>query len=635
MLITNVEGLPKGSNKKVDAICDFCGTEVKVSYKLYNRSFTKGNKFSCSRKCAYEKRKQILLESEGVENPSQLDRVKDKRKKTNIERFGVEQAFKSDTIKEKIKETNLKKYGVDNYTKTDEYKTRVKETNLKKYGVEWSLQSEEIKEKSKKTNLEKYGVEKASQSEEVKEKIKKTNLETYGYVSPLMSEEIQEKAKKTLRKNWGVDNPMKSDKIQEKAKKTNLERYGVEYYSQHKDFKDKLYRTNIERYGYDSYSKTDEYKERISNTNLELYGFESYSKTSEFKEKAKKSNIDKFGVNNIQQLPIFRKSKNKIDNDKNFIRYVGDGISLFGCEIGHEFEISSDNYLHRIYLKVPLCTICHPINKAISIKESQIYEFIDSIYEGEIMRSYRDELEIDIYLPELKLGFEFNGLYWHSSDKKDKNYHIDKTEHFKEREIRIIHIWEDDWTFKQEILKSMIKNIIGRTDRKIFARKCHVKEINDVRSVREFLDRNHIQGFVSSKVKLGLYHDSELVATMLFDKNEGRNKMKDNEWNLSRFCNKLNLSVVGGASKLLSYFIKEFNPERIISYADSDWSIGRLYFNLGFKNTSKTDPDYKYIVDGKRIHKSRFRKSKTGLSESDLDILKVYECGKIKFEKFT
>ena len=221
--------------------------------------------------------------------------------------------------------------------------------------------------------------------------------------------------------------------------------------------------------------------------------------------------------------------------------------------------------------------------------------------------------------------------YIHSSDKKDKNYHIDKTEYFKKRGIRIVHIWEDDWTYKQDIVKSIIRNLIGKTNNKIYARKCQVKEIKDVKLVRKFLDENHIQGFVSSKIKLGLYYNSELVSIMLFDKNEGRKKMKESEWNLSRFCNKLNLSVVGGASKLLSYF-KKYNLKRIVSYADNDWSIGELYLKLGFKEVNKTNSDYKYIVEGKRIHKSRFRKSKTGISESNIDLLKVYDCGKIKFE---
>ena len=113
---------------------------------------------------------------------------------------------------------------------------------------------------------------------------------------------------------------------------------------------------------------------------------------------------------------------------------------------------------------------------------------------------------------------------------------------------------------------------------------------------------------------------------------KGRKKMKETEWNLNRFCNKSGISVVGGASKLLNFFIKNYSPTRIISYSDKDWSSGNLYEKLGFKKTYETKPDYKYLVDFIRIHKSNFKKSVTGISESKLNLPRVWDCGKIKWE---
>ena len=231
----------------------------------------------------------------------------------------------------------------------------------------------------------------------------------------------------------------------------------------------------------------------------------------------------------------------------------------------------------------------------------------------------------------MKIGFEFNGLWWHSDKYKSKNYHIDKLNYFKNKGIRIIHIWEDDWTFRKEIVKSQIKNILN-LNTKIGARQCEIKEIKDVKSVKNFLNQNHIQGFVNSKIKIGLFHQNQLVVVMTFDQFEGRKKMKKNEWNLNRFCTLTNLNVIGGASKLLNFFIKEYKPSRIISYADKDWSKGEIYFKLGFNLVNETEPDYKYLVNNELIHKSRFRKSLTGISESKLYIPKVWNCGKIKFE---
>jgi hypothetical protein len=241
-------------------------------------------------------------------------------------------------------------------------------------------------------------------------------------------------------------------------------------------------------------------------------------------------------------------------------------------------------------------------------------------------------LEIDIYLPKINLGIEFNGLYYHSNKFKDKNYHLNKTKYFEERGIRIIHIWEDDWNYKKNIIMSQIKNWLNSTDNKIFARKCEVKEIKDSKIVSKFLNDNHIQGQVASSLKLGLYFKDELVSLMTFDHYEGRKKMLQNNWNINRFCNKLNYNIIGGASKLFKYFTKNYDVEKVISYSDKDWSLGELYKTLGFVKKSDSNPDYKYIIEGKRYHKSKFRKSKTGISESELEIIKIYDCGKIKWE---
>ena len=335
----------------------------------------------------------------------------------------------------------------------------------------------------------------------------------------------------------------------------------------------------------------------------------------------------------------FRKTNFKISNHTDYLEYLFNGISKFKCDkCQSEFEIKSDNFLKRFKSNLPLCTICYPINSG-SISQSQLEDFIQTIYNGEILKNYRDSLEIDIYLPDLGIGFEFNGLYWHSEEYKLRNYHSDKTNYFKKKGIRIIHIWEDDWIHKQNIIKSQIKSWLKKGDYRIYARKCEVREITVSNESNLFLDSNHIQGKVRSTIKLGLYHNEELVSLMTFDHFEGRNRMGDREWNLSRFCNLLETTVVGGASKLFIHFIKKYNPIRIISYADVDWSQGDLYHKLGFNLVSESPPDYKYIINNRRIHKSRFRKSRldTDLSESSYmssnGIKKIWDCGKLKFEK--
>lgn len=464
-----------------------------------------------------------------------------------------------------------------------------------------------------------------------------------------------------------------------KLKAYNIENYGVEYYSQHPDRNEKVKKTNLERYGVDHFSKSLLFKEKVSKTNLEKFGYENPfmdkeriqsifkekygvehpSQVKEFSDKIKASNLISTGYESALSSPIIRNKINKtnqlkydghpmkndnlrylntiIGRDKDYLSYEGNNISIFKCDKEHTFKISSDLYHNRLRNNLPLCTICYPIDENRSIKELELLDFIKSIYSDEVIHSYRNVLEIDIYLPNLKIGFEFNGLYWHSIEYKEKNYHLNKTNHFKEKGIKIIHIWEDDWDYKKEVIKSQIINWLGLNTNRIYARKCKVIEIN-IKDIRLFLNSNHIQGYVNSQRRYGLVYDNQIVSVISFDRFEGRKRMSDNEWNLNRFCNKLDINVIGGASKLLKHFIKENQPNRIISYSDKDWSTGDLYYKLGFNKISETDVDYKYIIENKRVHKSSFRKSNldTELSESNYmfesGIFKIYDCGKMKFE---
>ena len=94
----------------------------------------------------------------------------------------------------------------------------------------------------------------------------------------------------------------------------------------------------------------------------------------------------------------------------------------------------------------------------------------------------------------------------------------------------------------------------------------------------------------------------------------GNNKY---EWELLRFCNKLNTNIVGGASKLFNYFIKTHNPRSVVSYADRRWSIGKLYNTIGFEKYNESAPNYFYIINGKRYYRFNFRKSV---------LIKKYNC---------
>lgn len=528
--------------------------------------------------------KDIKLKDIIKVKPGELQKGSNALVNAKCDRCGIERNIKYQAYYKNI--NSCEDYPI--YTCDKCSHVKIKSTNRKKWGVDYFSQTDEYTEKFKSTMNDRYGVDYAQQSDDIKKKTKKTNLEKFGFENPFMDYEM---INHKFKEKWGVEHPSKSKEIKEKIEKT---------------------------------------KEK-NNTSLS---------SPKIREKIKETNKLRYGSNSPMQSDILR--DNIISNDVNYIRYLNENISEFRCDLGknHIFYITSSGYHNRKRSNLPICTVCNPIaiGDSQSIKEKEVYNFIKSNYKGKIIKSYRDGLESDIYLSDLKIGFEFNGLYWHSEEWKDKWYHLNKTKHFNKKDIKIIHIWEDDWTFKTNIVKSQIKNKIGITENKIFARKCEVKEIKDSKIATKFLNENHIQGRVNSKLKIGLYYKDELVSLMTFDNYEGRKKMPIGNWNINRFCNKLNTNVVGGASKLLAYFIKNYDVNRIISYADRDWSEGNLYKRLGFSKISESNPDYKYIVENKRIHKSRFRKSRlnTNLSESlemkKSQIPRIWDCGKIKWE---
>jgi hypothetical protein len=281
------------------------------------------------------------------------------------------------------------------------------------------------------------------------------------------------------------------------------------------------------------------------------------------------------------------------------------------------------------YNKRKFCNECY---HRTSSGEEDLLDFI-KLYEKNINRIKK----IDILIPDKNIGFEYNGLWWHSEKYKNNNYHLDKTNFYKEHNIKVFHIWEDDWLYKQDIVKSMISNVLGVTQNKIYARKCEIRLV-PVKDKTKFLDKNHIQGSVASKINLGLYYNDNLVSIMTFG--YGRNK----DFQLSRFCSKLNTNVVGGFSKLLVYFERNYGSQysEIKTFADRSWSNGDLYLKHGFELVRQTKPDYQYVVNGKRVRKQHFTHKK--LIEEGFDpnksereimlerkIYRIYDCGKLVY----
>lgn len=281
--------------------------------------------------------------------------------------------------------------------------------------------------------------------------------------------------------------------------------------------------------------------------------------------------------------------KNKYDYSKtNFIR-MNDSIVIV-CPLHGEFTQRAGNHIH-------LNNGCPHCAKLIttSTGEKQVVDFIRQNYNQEIIENDRtvlDGKEIDIYLPDIGLGIEYHGIYWHLETIRGKKYHFEKWRKAREKGVRLIQLYDTEWEQKQAIVQSKLRSILNKTKR-IGARKAKLVELTRY-DKDTFLDQNHLQGSDSSKIWMGLLCEDEIIACMTFGPSRFNKKY---DYELVRFCNKLNTSVIGGASKLLAAFRSRYTGS-IISYADKRHSDGGLYKSLGFRLDGETDPSFMYFHIG-------------------------------------
>lgn len=177
-----------------------------------------------------------------------------------------------------------------------------------------------------------------------------------------------------------------------------------------------------------------------------------------------------------------------------------------------------------------------------SSQEIELGNFIDSLNLNVIKNTQNIiQGELDFYFPDNNVAIEYNGCWLHSDKFKTKDYHYNKWKQCKDKGIQLIFIWEDELLYKQDIVYSLIKSKLGIYDTRIYARKTTVKEV-PYNIAREFINKNHLQGYSIDKIRLGLYYNDELVSIMTFGKS--RFKSNNDDIEIIRFCNKLNCQII-------------------------------------------------------------------------------------------
>ncbi len=401
------------------------------------------------------------------------------------------------------------------------------------------------------------------------------------YCSLSCSHQSEERNEK-IKKNSNVQ------KMLETSKKTNQAKYGKDYFFQTSQFKAKANETKISLYKDQNYNNTDKRKE----TCLERYGKEHSAQVQDV--------ITKIQATKSKKYPQLRDSEwLKKENKTKSITQIADEMNVAYRTVYLWFK--KHNVVPNFF------------SSDFGKEQQELQDFVTSL-NVEVQINDRNVIspkELDIYLPEHNVAIEYNGIYWHSEDKKR---HLTKYNLCKEKNIHLIQIWDVEWKTKKDIVKSIIKNKLGMSQ-KIHARKCKIVSI-DSSIAKKFLDDNHIQGNVNSSVRLGLMFENELVSVMTFGKSRFDKKYTHE---LLRFCNKLNTNVVGSFSKLLKHALNTVDMKTIQTFCDIRIFDGTVYEKNGFSFERQSTPGYFYYKSG--LIKSRYEFQKHKL----IDLLPVFD----------
>ena len=471
------------------------------------------------------------------------------------------------------------------------------------------------------------------------ESFKKTIDEKYGKNYFAEGSAAREKYKNTMLNKYGVDHNFKCEDTRISIKATMLEKYGTEHALRNSEILEKRNSTCIDRHGGLNFVQG----EKASNTNKTKYGNVNAMKNKGIAEKAAMSS----SITKQNEL------KEKLDKfNIKLLLYNSIRSKLFCAVCDNEFTNHPVSINYKLRNSINPCPSCNPPNMAGSRMEDELHDFISSIYDGVIKRNEREIFigtpkfsESDIFLPDIKVAFEFNGLYWHSEVYKTKEYHQEKSKYLLLKGIKLYNIWEDDWVYKKDLIKSMISATLNISTKRTYARKCTVLNVTQG-DYKKFCSDNHIKGYSTASVILGLYSENELLSIMSFSKTRKliESKKTKFEYEVIRSCTKKGNIVIGGVSKIISHFRKNIGNS-LVTYCDisfsPDWTT-TSYNKSGFSLVKITDPGYYWCIDGKRSNRLNWTKKKLvekGHSQDDtvdnimhgMGYYKIWDCGNYKF----
>lgn len=366
---------------------------------------------------------------------------------------------------------------------------------------------------------------------------------------------------------------------------------------------------------------------KAKETSLARYGVDNYAKTKEFSLSVQKRRAEYKRVNGFPVGAKHWTNQEVIYNKERFeLEYNLGGtdaiMQLTGCSRGIVYDYAIEYGIRE---------------RGVNIAEQEIIQFIESLGLSAVQNSRKiiSPFELDIFIESHNLAIEFNGLYWHSDEFKEKRYHLDKTEMCEAKGITLLHIFENEWRDFKDKWKSVIKTKLGLNS-KIHARKCKLVLI-DNKTAADFCEENHLQGKHGCSFAYGLYHNDNLVQVATFGKSRFSTEC---DLELIRMCTKMGYTVVGGASKITS------KVDSFISYANRRWSSGNVYSTINMQQLKPNPPTHAYVKGDKVYNRIQFlhHKLKYVLETYDEKLssmenmkengfTRIWDCGNLVFKK--
>ena len=283
------------------------------------------------------------------------------------------------------------------------------------------------------------------------------------------------------------------------------------------------------------------------------------------------------------------------------------------------------------------CFSCSPGGSAAQEELAKWIESLGFVVTRNIRKTLNG-LELDIFIESKKIAIEYNGLYWHSHVNKTQGYHNNKTLSAEQAGVKLMHVFEDEWRDRRNIIQSMISSRLGISQTTIAARKCVVRQLTKAER-KTFFEENHADGDVTSVNSWGLINDEGQIVYGISVRKPFHKKHHGIE--IARCCPKLNHNVPGGLSRLMKYVKKWSNEngyKKIVTYVDHRWGgTGNGYKHAGFKEISKTPPRFWWTDFENRYNRFKFKAdSSEGLTEAQVaesaGVVKIWGCENFVFE---